>query len=113
MKILEEIKRGEKFADENKENVYFYFDLDNNTFWYENEDGRISEILSCSYDFYFAKNEYEEKRNGVIFFKIKPGKRKSFLLLYLRDNINNFYTIFSDPFLDVQVLKGEIQFESI
>lgn len=65
-------------------------------------------------DFYKGKNEFEERINGTIFFKIYPDNKKDFFLLYIYDREKNlFYTIFSNPFSDIEILKGEIKYEDI
>jgi hypothetical protein len=65
-------------------------------------------------DFYKGKNEFEEKTTGTIYFKIYPENRRDFFLLYLYDNEKNLtYTLFSNPYLDIEIYKGELSDEEI
>lgn len=113
-KVIDKIKEAEKYSVTENKVVYFYFDIDSDSYWYEDYDGNSSEISVCGFDFYKAKNDFEEKKEGIIHFRIKPEGGKSFLLLYIYDIKNNsFYTFFSNPFSDMEILKGEVEFENL
>jgi len=114
-KILDKIKEAEKKAISEKKTVNFYFNLDDNSYWFEMENEEKVEFVNLNYlDFYKGKNEFEEKTSGIIYFKIYPDSRKTFLLLYIYDNEKNqSYTLFSNPFLNIEIYKGEIYEEEI
>ncbi|MCM8784846.1 MAG: hypothetical protein NC827_00995 [Candidatus Omnitrophica bacterium] len=111
---MDKIKQAEKIAISNKQTIYFFFNLDENSFWFGNDEENQVEPIISNFDFYKGKNEIEEKNSGTIFFKIKPNGKKDFMLLYIYDSEKNLkYTLFSNPFSDIEILKGEINFENI
>jgi len=72
------------------------------------------EPINSELDFYKAKNEFEEKTTGIIYFKIYPDNKKEFFLLYIYDNEKNLiYTLYNNPFLDIEIYKGELKDEEI
>ncbi len=90
----------------------FYFDIDNDSYWFESNE-EVTETTNSNLDFYKAKNEFEEKTTGIIYFRIYPDK-KDFFLLYIYDNEKNLiYTLFSNPYLDIEIYKGELSDEKI
>lgn len=114
--MIDKIKEAEKIAVSQKKSINFYFNLDENSYWFEinsEEENQIKAIVS-NFDFYEGKNEMERKLNGIINFSIKPNGKKDFFVLYIYDSEKNLkYTLFSNPFSDIEIIKGEVNFENI
>lgn len=113
-KIIDKIKEAEKLAEKEKKNILINFDLDFDTFFFTTEVETDIEIeqTKVTLDFYYAKNQFEEKNYGIINFSIKPNKSKDFFLLYIDDYTNKEkYTLFINPFYDLEIFKGEVSIE--
>lgn len=114
-KILQKINQAEKIAIEKNVGIYFFFDLDSNSYWFEEKSGEEEiEKIESSLDFIEGKNTFEERISGSISFKIFPTGKKEFFLLYIYDpERNEYYTLYSNPYSDIEILKGEVKFEEI
>ena len=113
---MDKIKEAEKIAVSKKIPVNFFFNLDENSYWYETESEEENQIEATisNLDFYEGKNEIERKIKGMINFRIKPNGKKDFFVLYIYDSEKNLkYTLFSNPFSDIEIIKGEVNFENI
>lgn len=65
-------------------------------------------------DFLEGKNTSEEKKFGLISFRIFPYGKKEFFILYIYDpQKNENYTLYNNPYYDTEILKGEMRFEKI
>ncbi|MGC8976963.1 MAG: hypothetical protein ACP5OB_05005 [Candidatus Ratteibacteria bacterium] len=113
-KIIQTINEAEKKSTSEKKTVYFYFNLDEDTYWFKSDkdNAEMTEINNSSLDFYRARNEFEERNNGIIFFRIYPEGKKDFFVLYLYDNEKKqTYTLYFNPFSDIKIYNEELNEE--